>query len=51
MTILIYMIPISLLLSLGFLVAFLWSVENDQMKDLDQKAHSILNDDNERTPS
>ena len=38
MTVLVYMIPISLILGLGFLGAFLWAIENDQMQNLDDKS-------------
>lgn len=45
MTILIYVIPASLLLSFGFLAAFLWAIENDQIQDLEEHARSILDSD------
>ncbi len=44
MEILLMMIPISFLLSLGFLISFLWSVKNDQWQDTNTPAHRILVD-------
>ncbi len=42
MNILLYVIPASLVLSLGFLFAFIWAIENDQIQDLEENARSIL---------
>lgn len=42
MSVLIFAIPISLTLSLGFLAAFIWAVDNHQLQDLDDHAKSIL---------
>ena len=39
------LLPIALLLGLGGLAAFLWSVRSGQYDDLDGAAHRILNDD------
>lgn len=39
------LLPIALLLGLGALVAFLWSVRNGQYEDLDGAARRILLDD------
>lgn len=47
MDILIYLIPIALTLGLIGLVAFLWTLKNDQYDDLDGAAHRILIDDEE----
>lgn len=44
MTILLFVIPISLLLSLGFVAAFIWAVDSDQMQGLDEHARSILDE-------
>ncbi len=47
MSILYFLIPISLLL-LGIAIwAFVWAVDNDQFDDLDGPAYSILFDDEE----
>ena len=45
MEILLMMIPISFLLSLGFLFSFLWSVRRDQWQDVQTPAHRILFED------
>lgn len=45
MTILGLLIPAALLLGLGGLVAFLWSVRSGQYEDLDGAAQRILIDD------
>lgn len=43
------LLPAAILLGLGFLVAFIWSVKNAQYDDLETPAHRILIDDtNER---
>ncbi len=42
MNILYVMIPISLLLAGGFLAAFVWSVRDGQIDDLQTPAHRIL---------
>ena len=41
------LIPIALLLGLGGLAAFFWSLEDGQYDDLDGAAMRILNDDDE----
>lgn len=41
------LLPIALLLGLGGLVAFLWSVRSGQYDDLDGAAHRILGDDDD----
>lgn len=46
MNILILMIPMSLLLGIGFVVAFLWATSKGQFDDLDTPARRILADDN-----
>lgn len=48
MNILILMIPMALLLGVGFVAAFLYASSKGQFDDLDTPAHRILNDDNER---
>lgn len=47
---LIILIPITLMLAIIGLVAFLWSVKNKQYDDLDKEASKILfdNDKNEK---
>ena len=47
MEILIYLIPIAILLSLGALIAFLWTLKSGQYDDLDGAAHRILIEDEE----
>lgn len=51
MNILIIMIPMALLLGIGFVIAFLWASSKGQFDDLETPAHRILFDkelDNER---
>ena len=45
MSILLLLMPLTLLLSLGGLLAFLWCVKNKQYEDLDGAAKRILFDD------
>lgn len=45
MNVLVYLIPIALTLGLAGLVAFLWSLKNDQYEDLEGAANRILFDD------
>ncbi len=45
MNVLYLMIPISLLLAGGFLAAFIWSVRDGQVDDLETPAHRILEDE------
>lgn len=47
MTVLIYLIPVALLLGLGALFAFLWSLKSGQFEDMDGAASRILFDDDE----
>lgn len=47
MSIIFFMIGISLLLALGFLGAFLWSMQSGQQDDLYTPGMRILLDDNE----
>ena len=44
MSILYVMIPVSLLLGLGFLLGFIWSVQNGQLDDTETPAYRILED-------
>lgn len=44
MTVLYFMIPISLLLGFGFVAAFVWSVNDGQYDDTETPAHRILED-------
>lgn len=48
MNIMILMIPMALLLGVGFVVAFFWATSAGQFDDLDTPAHRILKDENER---
>lgn len=45
MSVLLFLIPITLVLSLGGLLAFMWSVKNKQYEDLDGASNRILFDD------
>ena len=45
MSVLLYLIPIALILGLGGLGAFIWSMKSGQYDDLDGAALRILNDD------
>lgn len=52
MNIILLMIPMALLLGLGFVTAFMWATSQGQFDDLETPAHRILiNDDNERKNS
>ncbi|MGE0762573.1 MAG: cbb3-type cytochrome oxidase assembly protein CcoS [Bdellovibrionales bacterium] len=46
MNILVLMIPITFLLSAGFLAAFIWVVKSGQYDDTETPAHRILVDEN-----
>lgn len=50
MDILIILIPIALCLGLVGLVAFIWTLKNNQYDDLEGAAHRILMDDDEPLP-
>jgi cbb3-type cytochrome oxidase maturation protein len=45
MDVLVYLIPIALMLGLGGLAAFLWSMKSGQFDDLEGAAYRILFDD------
>ncbi|MEL7013125.1 MAG: cbb3-type cytochrome oxidase assembly protein CcoS [Pseudomonadota bacterium] len=47
MNILIILVPCSLLLGLGALVAFIWTIKTDQYEDLSGDAMRILTEDDE----
>lgn len=47
MTIIYFMIGISLLMALGFLAAFIWSIRTGQQDDLYTPSLRMLIDDNE----
>jgi cbb3-type cytochrome oxidase maturation protein len=47
MDILLYLVPIALTLGVVGLVAFLWTLKNNQYDDLEGAAHRILIDDDE----
>ena len=44
------LIPIALLMGLGALAAFFWSLESGQYEDLDGAAMRVLIDDADETP-
>jgi cbb3-type cytochrome oxidase maturation protein len=48
MNILILMVPMALLLGIGFVTAFFWATRQGQFDDLDTPAHRILDDNDER---
>lgn len=50
MNILFLMIPMALILGIGFVSAFWWATSQGQFDDLETPAHRILKD-NERNPS
>lgn len=45
MDVLVYLIPAALLLGLGGLAAFLWSLKSGQFDDLEGAAYRVLFDD------
>ncbi|MBU6234385.1 MAG: cbb3-type cytochrome oxidase assembly protein CcoS [Alphaproteobacteria bacterium] len=45
MSVLIYMIPLALLIGIGWLCAFLWSIRGGQYEDMEGAANRILLDD------
>lgn len=47
MSVLVYLIPISLALGVAGLAAFLWSLKGGQYQDLDGAAERILFDDDD----
>lgn len=50
MTVLVYLIPVALLLGLGALFAFLWSLKSGQYEDMDGAASRILFDEDQPPP-
>jgi cbb3-type cytochrome oxidase maturation protein len=48
MNIMVLMIPIALLLGVGFVAAFLWATSRGQFDDLETPAHRMLEDKNLR---
>lgn len=50
MDILLFLIPVSLMISGVSFVVFYWSVKSEQFEDLDGAAHRILFDDTEEEP-
>lgn len=48
MNVLMLMIPMALLLGLGFVMAFIWAANKGQFDDMETPAHRILKEDNER---
>jgi cbb3-type cytochrome oxidase maturation protein len=49
MNVLVYLVPIALLLGLGGLAGFMWTLKSGQYDDLDGAALRILPDDDLRT--
>lgn len=45
MNVLVYLLPLALMLGLGGLFAFLWSLRSGQYDDLDGAAVRVLSDD------
>jgi cbb3-type cytochrome oxidase maturation protein len=45
MEVIFVLVPVSLVIVIAALWAFVWSVRNDQFDDLDKEAYSILFDD------
>jgi cbb3-type cytochrome oxidase maturation protein len=45
MNVLVYLVPIALVLGLGGLLAFLWSLKNGQYDDVEGTAYRILSDE------
>ena len=48
MSVLIFLIPIALILSIIGLLAFIWAIKNKQYDDLDGNAKRILFDDDNK---
>ena len=48
MNIILLMIPMALILGLGFVAAFFWATSKGQFDDLETPAYRILNEDHER---
>lgn len=46
--ILILMIPMSLVLGIGFVLSFMWAANRGQFDDMETPAHRILDEENER---
>ncbi len=45
MSLMIFMVSMTLLLSIGFVVSYLWALSKGQFDDLETPAHRILKDD------
>lgn len=45
MNVLVILVPCSLILGLGALAAFAWTIRNNQYEDMEGDAHRILLDD------
>lgn len=50
MNVLVVLVPVSLLLGLLGLIAFLWTIRADQYEDLEGDAWRILQDDEDNPP-
>lgn len=48
MEVFLYLIPITIAMSLAGLAVFFWTLSSDQYEDLDAKARSILFDDKKK---
>ncbi len=51
MNIITLMIPMALVLGIGFVAAFIWATSKGQFDDLETPAHRMLSDENERKKS
>lgn len=51
MNIITLMIPMALILGVGFVAAFIWATQKGQFDDLETPAHRMLSEENERTKS
>lgn len=49
MNVLYFMIPIALLLGLGFVISFIWAAKKGQYDDLETPAYRMLFDDQPNT--
>lgn len=45
MNILFLMVPMAILLGVGFVIAFIWAIRQGQFDDVDTPARRLLNDD------
>ncbi|MFQ6546350.1 cbb3-type cytochrome oxidase assembly protein CcoS [Aestuariibius sp. 2305UL40-4] len=50
MSVLAFLIPVSLVLGLGALAAFVWAMRNHQYDDMERGRHSVLDDRHDDAP-